>query len=185
MVVGILPSGVVLREPVVVDGAELITTPDRRQTPRRGIRRYRVVARLRSGVSFEQARREMQSLATRLASEHPDTNQGWTVAMGGLREQAVGDVRPALVTLLAAVGFVFVIAGSNATGLLLTRATCAAKEFATKAAIGASPGRMVRQLVFESAPLVAITPAWCCSSPAGACPWSPLRYPPRCSGSKI
>ena len=124
----------------------------------------------------------MQSLATRLASEHPDTNQGWTVAMGGLREQTVGDVRPALVTLLAAVGFVFVIACSNATGLLLTRATLRRQEFATKAAIGASPGRMVRQLVFESAPLVAISAGlvllitrWCLPLVAAAIPAEVLR----------
>jgi putative ABC transport system permease protein len=149
-VVGVLPPGfqVLQQVPDVVLPLEpwAKTLPDDRSW-HPGIL---PLARLRPGLSIEQARSEMDTIARRLEKQYPEHNTEKTILVNFMQSQLVQNVRPALLMILGAVGFVLLIACTNVANLMLARATARKREIAVRSAIGATRWRVVRLALTES-----------------------------------
>ncbi|MGA8143633.1 MAG: ABC transporter permease [Candidatus Acidiferrales bacterium] len=111
---------------------------------------YVVIARLKRGVSQPQAQAEMDAISTRLEQAYPEDDKGWGATIVPLREDLVGDVRPALLVLLGAVAFVLLIACANVANLVLAKTLGRRKEIAIRTALGANWKRVLQQMLAET-----------------------------------
>src|ERR1700730_16629530 len=116
----------------------------------RGEHHFLAIARLKPGVTLSQAQTEMNTISQRLEEAYPDDDKGWGASINSMREETVGNVRPALLMMLGAVAFVLLIACANVANLILARTFARRKEIAIRTAMGATRARIVQQLLGES-----------------------------------
>ena len=153
LVVGVMPPG--FRFPEGADNPEGTTLwlplgLDSDKMPDRQWHTLIVVGRLAPGMTVERAQQEMDTIAARLAQDHPDTNDGWSVRVMSLRENLVGEIRPVLVGLSAVVGLVLLIACANLANLQLAHMLARRGEMAIRTALGGLRSQLVRQLLTDS-----------------------------------
>jgi putative ABC transport system permease protein len=133
----------------------MVETQAQAQAANRGLRIFSALGRLKSDVTFAQARDELLTIGRQLATAHPATNADAVLQIESLEQRMVGDVRQRLWILLATVGLLLFIACANVANLLLSRMATREREMAVRAALGAGRGRLVRQLAVESLVLAA------------------------------
>ena len=146
-----LVAGVMPRDFRVPDYAQLWTPlawTDKERVVR-GEHHYIVMARLKAGVDLKEAQAEMNTISSRLEQQYPDDDKGWGATVRPLHADIVGDVRPALLVLLGSVAFVLLIACVNVANLTLAKTFSRQKEIAIRTAMGASSGRVLRQILVE------------------------------------
>jgi predicted permease len=153
VVVGIMPEGfkgVSSEAQIWIPMASLAADRSSKVLQQRGSRWHQAIARLKPGVTLAEAQADMDAIAARISASNPRTNDKRGVLLVGARDDLFGDIRPALLVLLAAVGFVLLIACANVANLLLARAASRQKEIAIRTALGAGRLRLIRQFLTES-----------------------------------
>jgi predicted permease len=150
-VVGVLPPGFVFgSQPTGLFVPLAVMARSRSALDRGNHQGLRALARMKPGLRIEQARAEMQTIARQLEQQYPRSNSGINASTVSLLELWTGGVSTSLRLMLAAVGFVLLIACANAANLLLTRASARQRETSIRIALGASRGRLMSQLLTES-----------------------------------
>ncbi len=148
VIVGVMPAGFGFPEKT-----EIWLAPSRAENEHRSAHNYFVVGLLKPDVTIAQAQAQLTSIGERLARQYPDSNGNKNVNVTGMRDRLVRDVRLTLYLLLGAVAMVLLISCANMANLLLAKATSRTREIAIRAAVGASRGRIIQQLVTESVAL--------------------------------
>jgi putative ABC transport system permease protein len=150
-VIGVMPASFQVKSwfPASTDGWVPTAWTDKDRAVR-GNHNYSVIGRLRSGVSVQRAQAEMNVISDRLAREYPEEDKGWGALVRSLRDDLVGDVRPALLALLGAVSFVLLIACANTANLVIARTIARRKELAIRVALGAGTRQIVRAVLIET-----------------------------------
>ena len=148
IIVGVLPAETNFPARIDVFTPTEITHED--SSDRGGSHNWRTIARLKPGVSIEQAQAEINTLTQRQAELYPDTNKGWQVQIQSLRDYLFGNSRAALLLLFGAVAIVLVIACANVANLQLGRIHSRRRELAVRLALGAGRFRIVRQFLIEN-----------------------------------
>jgi putative ABC transport system permease protein len=151
-IVGVMPAGFEYPEQTQVWVPSAVNVSEE---PRDN-RSWSAIARLNSNVDLKQAQIRLSAINAQLAKQFHETNKGWDVSLSTLHERLVREVKPSLLALLGAVGFVLLIACANVANLLLARSAARQKEIAIRAAMGASRTRVLRQMLTESILLSAI-----------------------------
>jgi putative ABC transport system permease protein len=149
-VIGVLPTGLTFPEPDVQLWVPLEQSLSTQELHWRNSHYLDVYARLKPRVTLAQANQELSRIAGEVKSENPDSNSGAAALVLSMQEDLAGAIRPALITLLVAVGFVLLISCANVANLLLVRATGRGKELAIRMALGAGKSRVIRQMLSES-----------------------------------
>ncbi len=149
-IIAIMPSEIQIGEPLVFEPPDVWAPFALKLSPTPHGRRYlQVVGRLSQDASIEQARSRLDSISQSLERLYPETNSDWHGSIESVSEQLIAPVRPALLVMLAAVGFVFFVACCNVGVSLLSQATTRHQEIAVRLAIGASPLRVGQQILTE------------------------------------